>query len=166
MEKSVYTVFETAWGFAGFSVDEGGVTRLCLPAASQRAAKAKFPGAAYDAGLMGDLQRALARYFEGKRVDFRTWPRVDPGRMSEFSNAILRACRQITYGDIDTYAGLARMVGRPGAARAVGTVLANNPVPLIVPCHRVVRSDGGLGGYSAEGGLKIKERLLRLESVA
>jgi methylated-DNA-[protein]-cysteine S-methyltransferase len=159
-----YVVFETAWGFAGFSAGEGGVTAVCMPVASDRAARARFRGATFDANLMKDLQRAMCRYFDGNEVDFRAWPKVDLSHLGEFGAAVLKECRRLGFGGKATYGQLAAKVGRPGAARAAGTVLANNPIPLIVPCHRILRSDGGLGGYSAEGGTKMKNRLLRLES--
>lgn len=159
-----YTIIETAWGWAGFSADGGGITRLALPAASQRAAKAVFVGLEFDPELMKDTQKAIVRYFEGEKVDFGGWPKVNLDGIGEFGKAILSACRTIGYGKTSTYGELAEMAGCPGAARAVGTALANNPVPLIVPCHRVLRSDGGLGGYSGEGGIHTKQRLLVLEN--
>jgi methylated-DNA-[protein]-cysteine S-methyltransferase len=164
MTQIAYTVFETAWGYAGFSASPDGVTALHLPMASRQAADRHFHGGVCDARLMTDLQAALVSYFEGQKVDFRVWPRVDLGSLSEFALKVLAQCRQLDYGRTTTYARLAEMAGRPGAARAAGTVLANNPVPLIVPCHRVVRANGSLGGYSGEGGIKTKGRLVNLES--
>jgi O-6-methylguanine DNA methyltransferase len=81
---------------------------------------------------------------------------------TEFQRQVWEATRAIPYGKVVTYQALAHQVGKPGAARAVGNAMANNPVPLIVPCHRVVASQGKLGGYSQ--GLHWKERLLKLES--
>ncbi len=76
----------------------------------------------------------------------------------------MAACRRIPWGQTRSYAQLAAVAGRPGAARAVGSVMAKNRVPLVVPCHRVIASSGQLGGYSAPQGLSLKRRLLAMES--
>jgi len=82
-----------------------------------------------------------------------------------FVQEVLHACRKIAFGQTMTYAGLAKQVGSPNAARAVGSALASNPIPLIIPCHRVLRTDGGLGGFSAPGGTDTKRKMLRHEQV-
>ena len=71
--------------------------------------------------------------------------------------------RRLPFGHVETYAGIARKIGKPGATRAVGNALGRNPIPVIVPCHRVIRSDATIGGYT--GGLEIKHRLLAIEGV-
>ncbi|MBM3469608.1 MAG: type II toxin-antitoxin system prevent-host-death family antitoxin [Armatimonadetes bacterium] len=88
---------------------------------------------------------------------------VDLTRAGPFEQEVLAALRRIPTGEVRTYGEIARAVGQPGAARAVGTACARNPVPLLIPCHRVVRSDGGLGGYSLTGGVGLKRRLLESE---
>ncbi len=88
---------------------------------------------------------------------------VDDSYGTNFQCRVLKACRAIPYGETRTYGQLAKAAGRPGAARAVGSVMSGNRVPLIVPCHRVVPSSGGLGGFSAPQGVKMKRRLLDLE---
>lgn len=137
---------------------------LLLPVAQRNTAMARFAGMTFDATLLKDVQQAIQQYFEGEEIDFRSWPRVSLGAMSEFGTAVLRECRKTAYGRRTTYGELARRAGKPGAARAVGAILARNPVPLIIPCHRVLRTDGSLGGFSAVGGVRIKQRLLELES--
>ena len=127
---------------------------------------AAFRGTAFDSHFMMDVQKALRRYFEGRQVDFTRWPRVDTGHMGAFAAAVLSECRRLKYGWTITYGELAARAGAPAAARAVGMVLSRNPVPLIIPCHRIVRADGSLGGYSGEGGSRTKDRLLRMESAA
>jgi methylated-DNA-[protein]-cysteine S-methyltransferase len=159
-----YTVFETAWGYAGFAAGSEGIARLCLPVRRRDRVAACFCGAVFDAALMRDVQKAMRQYFEGQEVDFRVWPTANLGRVSEFGIAILKECRRIEYGLKVTYGELAGRAGRPGAARAVGTVLGRNPVPLIVPCHRILRAGGQLGGFSGAGGVNMKKRLLALES--
>jgi methylated-DNA-[protein]-cysteine S-methyltransferase len=127
-------------------------------------------GAAGDAHLearfFGPLQERICAYFEGENVDFSTNPAVSLPSIGPFGRQVLEACRRIEFGRTMTYAGLAGQLGRPHAARAVGNALAANPVPLIVPCHRVLRTDGHVGGFTAPGGPAVKQRLLTHEQVA
>jgi methylated-DNA-[protein]-cysteine S-methyltransferase len=88
---------------------------------------------------------------------------VDLVRVGPFEREVLAALRRIPAGRVRTYQQVALALGEPGAARAVGTACARNPLPLLIPCHRVVRTDGGLGGYSLRGGVELKRRLLREE---
>jgi len=83
--------------------------------------------------------------------------------LSNFNCSVLTACRDIKFGEVLTYSALAKRIRRPKAARAVGNALAKNPLPLIIPCHRVIRSDGKIGGFSAAGGTNTKVKLLRHE---
>jgi len=87
---------------------------------------------------------------------------VDLSSMRSFQRSVLETACRIPLGEVRSYGWVAAGAGHPGAVRAVGTALGTNPVPLIVPCHRVIRSDGSIGGYG--GGLPLKRRLLRLES--
>jgi methylated-DNA-[protein]-cysteine S-methyltransferase len=110
------------------------------------------------------LRRAaseLTEYFGGQRARFDI--PLDWGRMAPFQRAVLEATATVPFGHVDTYAGIARKIGKPGATRAVGNALGRNPIPVIVPCHRVIRSDATIGGYT--GGLGIKYRLLAIEGV-
>ncbi len=88
---------------------------------------------------------------------------VDLRRLGPFEGEVLARLRRIPSGAVRTYQEIARAVGQPGAARAVGAACARNPLPLLIPCHRVVRTDGGLGGYSLRGGVALKRRLLEAE---
>lgn len=111
-----------------------------------------------------NLKRAAAEleeYFNGRRAKFDV--PLDWGAMPPFRRAVLEATATVPFGHVDTYAGIAKRIGQPKATRAVGNALGHNPIPVIVPCHRVIRSDASLGGYT--GGLDIKERLLHLEGV-
>lgn len=85
------------------------------------------------------------------------------GRLTEFEQRVLLACARIPKGKTKTYSQIAREIGKPDAARAVGNALAKNPLAPIIPCHRVVKKDGGVGGYSAKGGTKKKSKLLEKE---
>ncbi|GAA2365062.1 hypothetical protein GCM10010404_19330 [Nonomuraea africana] len=111
-----------------------------------------LPGDRPPAGLMPALRKGKAA---GLRLDLR--------ELSDFQRDVLTATQRIPRGEVRPYAWIARQIGRPGAVRAVGTALARNPVPLLVPCHRVVRSDGAAGDYVF--GAAAKERLLRQEGV-
>src|SRR5206468_215087 len=88
---------------------------------------------------------------------------LDLGAATSFERAVFDATRAIPPGRTRTYGEVARAIGRPGAARAVGAALGRNPVPVVVPCHRVVGARGALVGFSAEGGVELKRRLLELE---
>lgn len=111
-----------------------------------------------------NLERAaaqLSEYFAGQRAGFDV--PLDWGEMAPFQRAVLEATADVPFGRLDTYAGIARKIGKPGATRAVGNALGRNPIPVIVPCHRVIRSDATIGGYT--GGLDKKQHLLSLEGV-
>lgn len=105
------------------------------------------------------LRREFDEYFEGKRKNF-DHP-LDWSLVKGFNLKVLRATAAIPYGAVSSYGDMARKAGSPRAARAAGNALHNNPIPLVVPCHRVLHRGGGLGGYG--GGLEMKEYLLRLE---
>jgi methylated-DNA-[protein]-cysteine S-methyltransferase len=106
-----------------------------------------------------DVRRQLSEYFDGERAAFDV-PLVISG--TPFQRRVWQALRQIPYGETTTYGELARRVGRPSASRAVGLANGRNPIAVIVPCHRVIGSDGSLTGYG--GGLERKRLLLELEA--
>jgi methylated-DNA-[protein]-cysteine S-methyltransferase len=110
------------------------------------------------------VKRALEQlraYFSGERFDFDL--PVDLSGLTAFQRAVLDAARRIAPGQVRTYHQLAKQMGRPKSSRPVGQALARNPVPVVIPCHRVIASDGSLGGYSGGSGLQAKRWLLRLE---
>jgi methylated-DNA-[protein]-cysteine S-methyltransferase len=113
--------------------------------------------------IPGGIDTQIAKLFSGKKEDVNL-PLLNLSKLTDFSVQVLKQTCKIQHGKVATYSGLAAKLGRPGAARAVGTALANNPFPLIVPCHRVVRADRSLGGFG--GGLKMKRELLDREGVA
>ncbi|MDD5218143.1 MAG: MGMT family protein [Candidatus Omnitrophica bacterium] len=105
-------------------------------------------------------ENAIKKYFSGKPISFGSL-KIDWQDKTAFERHVLHKLSEIGYGHVRTYRDLAGRAGAPKAARAVGSVMRKNPLPIILPCHRVIRSDGSLGGYS--GGLKLKKRLLDLE---
>jgi methylated-DNA-[protein]-cysteine S-methyltransferase len=107
---------------------------------------------------LDDVRRELDEYFEGRRRSFDLPLDL---RVAPFYEAVLRELARVPYGRTDTYGALAAKVGRPRAARAVGTVMNRNPIPIVLPCHRIVGANGSLTGYA--GGLDVKRHLLRLE---
>lgn len=112
-----------------------------------------------------EIVARIQRFAQGEPVDFSDVS-IEEAAYSDFQCQVVRACRTISWGETITYGELAQQVQRPGAARAVGTVMSSNRYPLIVPCHRVVPASGGLGGFSAPQGVRMKRRLLELEANA
>lgn len=102
-------------------------------------------------------------YLEGSRKSFDL--RVDLAGLTPFQQSVLRAVARVPRGEVATYAEIARRIDRPKAARAVGQALRRNPIPIVIPCHRVLASNGGLGGYTGRGGVRTKRQLLSLEGV-
>ncbi|MEV2233654.1 methylated-DNA--[protein]-cysteine S-methyltransferase [Streptomyces phaeochromogenes] len=120
------------------------------------------PVEAPESPLLAEAIRQVAAYFAGERKDFEL--PLDWSLISGFNRQVLRELASgVRYGSVVGYGDLARRVGQPGAAQAVGMAMGANPLPVVVPCHRVVESDGGIGGFG--GGLETKRKLLALEGV-
>jgi len=103
-------------------------------------------------------------YLNGQRANFELSTNISI--LTEFQQQVLQATQQIPRGKITTYLEIARKIGNPKAVRAVGQALGRNPIPIVIPCHRVIASNGSLGGYSGGGGLETKAKLLQLEGVS
>lgn len=157
----IYYIFETCAGWAGIAGGEGLISRLVLPSANRIEIEDILKMEGYTESLVefSDRSDEIAGYFAGEKVVF-DFP-LDYTGVSLFDKAVWEAARKIPYGETASYRHLARLIGRPYAARAVGGSMSRNRIPIIIPCHRIVRSDGGLGGFSA--GLDWKKRLLALE---
>ena len=167
MQKLIkYTIFKTKWGYFGLFGTEYALCRTQLPGPKREKIKSlllrNMPSAQFDKGFFRQLQDQINSYFQGVYVDFRDVP-IELEGFSSFLCLVLTACRDIGFGRTISYSGLAKKIGRPASARAVGGALAQNPMPLIIPCHRVVRSDGKIGGFSAAGGTELKAKLLKHE---
>ena len=160
--KTLFRILTTPRGPMAIVARGGSPIGVALPhksrAALAREITDRWPEAISSAHLLPRLCREISDYFAGR--DDRFTAKVDLRGCSEFQRRVLAACRRIPAGSCLTYGELARRAGRPGAARAVGRALATNPAPLIIPCHRVIASSGGLCGFSAAGGLDLKRRLL------
>ena len=168
---------ETRLGWIGLVLSPRGLRATTLPRPSHDEALREVAemGALEPASEAeaGELPRRLRDFAEGRRVDPSAGSRhggqagqaltsdIDWAGVSGFRRAVLEETMRIPAGETRSYGWLARKVGRPRAARAVGRVMATNPLPIVVPCHRVVGSDGSLHGYG--GGLDVKAALLRLE---
>lgn len=140
-------VFETPFGRV--SVEHaGGIVREVHLGVRRSPTEAQSP-----------IARDLARYFAGKPVNLKGY-RVDLSGFTEFERRVYDATRAIPPGEVRTYGEIARTIGKPAASRAVGNALAKNPACIVIPCHRVVATNG-LGGFT--GGLEWKRNLLRLE---
>lgn len=169
MQKSVkYVIFKTKFGYFGLAGSESALYRTCLPEPNSVSLRRRFlgdlPGAEFDENYFKDLQGQITDYFDDARVDFSRVPITLDG-LSVFSRKVLMACRKIKAGQTTTYSELAKRTGRPNASRAVGSVMARNPLPLIIPCHRVIRTDGKMGGFTAPGGISLKRKMLELEQL-
>jgi methylated-DNA-[protein]-cysteine S-methyltransferase len=105
------------------------------------------------------IKKELKEYFENGREDFTQ--KIDFAKGTEFDRNVWLALKEVPYGETRTYKWLAEKVGKPAASRAVGQALSRNPLPILLPCHRIIESDGSIGGYSA--GVDIKRRLLEIE---
>ncbi len=113
--------------------------------------------------VLADARAQLREYLHGARTQFSM--RLDLSSLTGFQYEVLSAVASVPYGQTRAYGEIAAQIGRPHAARAVGGSNARNPLPLVIPCHRVIAADGSLGGYSGLGGLRTKRRLLALERV-
>jgi methylated-DNA-[protein]-cysteine S-methyltransferase len=160
-----FTVFATTAGWCGVAGSREGLRLIVLPRRERRDAELQILGAGGGAipapERFTDIRRRLRDYFEGRAVDFPD--ELDLGGATFFQRKVWQAARLIPRGETRSYAWLAGRIGQPGAARAVGQALGRNPLPVVVPCHRVLAADGGLGGFS--GGLDMKRLLLGLEGV-
>jgi methylated-DNA-[protein]-cysteine S-methyltransferase len=166
-----YAIFETSGGCCGIAWSDVGIARFQLPARTAEATERQLlrrlpdaePGTPTPEAL--EVIAAVQRYFQGEKVDFSE-VRLDLEDQDGFFKRIYLALRAIRWGDTTTYGALAKELGAgPEAARDVGQAMANNPVPLIVPCHRVLAAGGKVGGFSAPGGSATKLRMLELEGV-
>jgi len=159
---SAYAAVGTSWGWAGVLATPGGIRRLALPRASRNLALedlGDLGGAVHDEGRFNEFARKLQAYFEAEPVIFDE--PLDMSGYTPFACSVWQSARRVGYGETASYAEIASSALRPLAFRAVGQAMKRNPVPLIIPCHRIILSDGSTGGFF--GGEQIKRDLLELE---
>lgn len=159
-----WRVVEVAWGWCGLQRGPAGLTRVSLPGPRRADAEGAVSAGADEAEddpLLAAAAELLAAYFNGERVACEL--PLELGGMGAFSLDVLRACAAIPWGSTRTYGELAAQVGSPRAARAVGQALGRNPLPVLIPCHRVIGADGRLVGFGS--GLPLKRRLLEHEGI-
>jgi methylated-DNA-[protein]-cysteine S-methyltransferase len=176
MRSAGYHVFETPIGVCAIAwvQSEGDnflITHFQLPEASRQNTEARI--ARHSTGIafvetpifIAKVIARVQQHLVGEREDFRDL-RYDLDTVPEFSRQVYLAILDIPAGQTTTYGALARRLGQPGAAQAVGQALGNNPIPLLIPCHRVLAAGGAPGGFSAHGGLDTKTKLLEIEGAA
>lgn len=162
-----YSLFKTPVGWCGVVNSERGILRILLGYQKRRHLLKQivdeFGKNVIKAPTAAKIVETIKRYFSGEKVCFRC--ALEWSSLSPFQRKVFKAAMKIPYGTIESYGRLARRAGFPNGSRAVGGALSTNPFPLVVPCHRIVREDGGLGGFSAGGGVTLKKKILKLEGI-
>jgi methylated-DNA-[protein]-cysteine S-methyltransferase len=160
-----YSIFKTLFGWMGVVEDGKGLKRIILPypgrAEVEKVIFQEFPGVEKGSAHLQPLADILVKYFEGKK--FTQCFSFDAAGYTKFLVTVWKTTQTIPWGEVRTYQWLSTQIKNPGSFRAVGNALGKNPFPIVVPCHRVIRSDGTLGGFSAPEGILLKQRLLELE---
>ena len=161
--ESYYIIFDTAAGWLGILGSPGGLLGTTLPQRSTQTARQMLghdiSRATEAPHLFHDLMQRFRAYFDGKIIAFPD--RLEISAATPFQRSVWEAARLIPYGETRSYGWIAQQIGNPKSGRAVGQALGKNPLPIIVPCHRVLAGDGRLGGFT--GGIETKQQLLRLE---
>ncbi|HWA17883.1 MAG TPA: methylated-DNA--[protein]-cysteine S-methyltransferase, partial [Devosia sp.] len=164
-----YALIDTALGTFGLAWTAKGVARVALPGNDSRKtemwisrdpAEPGFPN-----GVLADLPDRIRRYAEGEQIAFTNVP-LDLSEIPDFNVACYGELLKLGYGETTTYGAIARTLGDVALSRAVGQAMGANPIPLIIPCHRVLAADGRTGGFSSPGGVEAKMRMLALEHAA
>ena len=153
-----FDIFDSPVGELFVAATDRGLARISYWPEGMEDTLARTYGVRVLRSPLDDVRRELDEYFEGKRHEFDLPLDL---RVAPFYADVLRELALVPYGHTDTYGSLAAKAGRPGAARAVGTVMNRNPIPIVLPCHRIIGANGALTGYA--GGLDVKRRLLQLE---
>jgi O-6-methylguanine DNA methyltransferase len=174
--RPVYDIFHVSLGWCAAARSGKGICAFVLPvhaaqiaeeeilALAARSLRSGAPAPRRAPSALRRLAEAAAQYFDGETVRFDGFP-ADLSSGTSFQRRVWGLIGRIPYGQVRTYRWIGMEIARPEAARAIGRAVGANPVPLLIPCHRVVGSDGSLVGFSAEGGLGLKARMLDLEKV-
>ena len=165
--SSNFCLFDTAFGMCGIAWSDRGLTALQLPEADPDATRARLERrGAVEAEPPPAVAEAIALvriYFDGAETDFSGLALDLPDSASPERRRIYDVARALRWGETASYGDVAKRAGMPGGARVVGQAMAQNPLPIVIPCHRVLAAGDKLGGFSAFGGTVAKERLLVLE---
>ncbi|HTJ58790.1 MAG TPA: methylated-DNA--[protein]-cysteine S-methyltransferase [Devosiaceae bacterium] len=164
-----YCLIATAFGPVGLAWSENGLVRLQLPDVDSRSTLSRLTKRLegeenHPPAWLEPTVIRLQRYFSGAQVDFSKSP-LDLEGVPEFNRSLYLEMLQLGWGETVTYGELAERTGRSGAAQSVGRAMGRNPLPVIVPCHRVLAAGNRMGGFSAPGGVSTKFRLLEMEGV-
>ena len=167
----IFALFDTAIGTCGLAWSDDGLARVQLPEATSAAAAARLARASGGAvaatppypDAIAHLIAGIQALLRGERIDFSSVP-LDIARLPEFDRRVYDITRAIPAGSTLTYGDVAARLGDVGLSRAVGQALGRNPIPIVIPCHRVVAAGGEIGGFSATGGAATKRRILEIES--
>ena len=168
MSNLYYDIFETSEGWVGVLASSKGLRRTTLPELSpDLCAEQLQPDlsiAVESPKRFRDIRSKIIRFLAGNQVDFSN-EHLDFGSSSPFLRAVWEACTLIPNGETRSYKWLASEASYPNASRAAGQAMARNRLPIVIPCHRVIRSDGSLGGYgSGQNRMRLKRRLLAIEA--
>ena len=166
--EKAFILFRTRLGWMGLVGGEKGVQRIYLPEPSREDLRQRigeeFPESREGSQFLEQAKKEILEYFEGRRTQFGM--DLDLSSATPFQRKVYQLMLAIPFGEVHTYRWLAEKIGNPKGLRAVGNANGKNRWPLVVPCHRIVGSNGRLTGFSAPGGLDMKAELLRLEGVA
>lgn len=166
MPRLFYTILPSPFSAIGLAASSKGLCRLMIGVRSE-SSFVRLLKREYDAmpvredAFFDPIKKTLSRYWNGEPVEFDL--KLDLSDATPFQAAVWKALCKIPYGEMRSYDWIAEKIGRPSAPRAVGHACGQNRLPIVIPCHRVIRKDGSLGGYT--GGLRIKKRLLKIEAV-
>ena len=162
----IHTTFKTSLGWCGLIKGKKGLKRIFLPEKSRKAVLAKIKAFCPLSALSKDgfekEIKGISAYFRGENKKFSFF--LDFSGSTNFQRMVWSETVKIPYAQNRTYQFIAEKIGKKDSARAVGNALGKNPFPLVIPCHRVLRADGKMGGFTAAGGIGLKEKLLKLES--
>lgn len=169
MSSVYYHIAQTAFGYAAYAFVVTPVfklKRVLLPRSDKTFISSHAQSMGWRDGgqhsTADEIGYAIKGYFTGKKL-IAQWKWMDGDKWTTIQTAVYRAVAGIPYGEVRSYSQIARHIGRPRAARFIGNCMANNPYPILIPCHRVIRNDGRLGGFG--GGSALKQKMLDLEGL-
>ncbi|RYE47977.1 MAG: methylated-DNA--[protein]-cysteine S-methyltransferase [Hyphomicrobiales bacterium] len=162
-----YRMLDTALGPMAIGWTDAGISRVLLPGDTPEEMRARLEkaGGVEDAGGQTEVAARILAYAEGANDNFADVA-LDLSRVPEVNRRIYEHIRELAWGETTTYGAIARWLGDVALSRGVGAAMGANPIPLIVPCHRVLAADGRTGGFSSPGGVRAKMEMLALEKAA